>query len=439
MKGDVFLRPDEAQRIPVLERLLKGEITVWEGAQALGLSERHVLRLKHAFAQHGAAILAHKNRGRRPSHAVPDAVRQTVLGLALDVYRDASCQHMAELLAEYHQVHLSAKTIARILKAAGIPLAHTHKAARRRRSRERMPQAGALVQVDASPFAWLEDRGPHLCLHGAIDDATSQILGLWFLLTEQLMGYLQVLRQILQHHGVPVRLYSDRHTLFFSPKQGRLSIDEELAGQTIPLTQFGQALQALGIVHIPARSPQAKGRIERLWQTLQSRLVTELRIARVRTLDDANHFLPGFIERFNRRFAVAPKDPQPAFRPAPNAHELLTILALRETRKASAGSTISFQGKTYQLLDAHRHVVPLTPRRTVTVLTGLDGVRRALYAGQVYTLQELDVVTPPPLPNPTPVTAPPPSPRPTSRPPATHPWRRPFKDMRVPRSSALYT
>lgn len=184
--------------------------------------------------------------------------------LARGPLRNASCQQVAELLEEFYSITLSAKTIGRTLKEAGIPLAHGHRSPRRKKSRDRMPQEGVLSQFDASPFAWLEDRGPKLTLHGPIDDATGKIQGLYFTLNESLFGYFQVLLQVVQSFGVPKNLYTDCHTIFFSPKKDRLSIEEELAGQTAPLTQFGRAIAELGINHIPARSPQAKGRVERL-------------------------------------------------------------------------------------------------------------------------------------------------------------------------------
>src|SRR5690606_33434838 len=152
-----------------------GKMKIKQAASCLGLSERHVIRLKEGFKRNGTAFLAHKNRGRKPKHAFSDATRQFVVEQALGPLRSTSCQHMAELLAEHHGLQISAKTIGRILKEARIPLRFTHKASRRRRTRDRMPQVGLLVQMDASPYKWLEERGPTLHLHGAIDDATGAL------------------------------------------------------------------------------------------------------------------------------------------------------------------------------------------------------------------------------------------------------------------------
>lgn len=386
MKGDIFLSQKEAKRVYVMEQVVSGKVTVKQAAELLALSERQIKRLKKGMKQEGVAFLAHKNRGRKPKHAIPPDIREKVISLYLDQLKDASCEHMSELLTELFGIKLSARSIRRILTQAGIKNPHTRKMPRKRRSRARMPQAGLLVQCDASPYAWLEERGPELTLHGIIDDATGQILALYFRPHEDLYGYLQVLKQMVQNHGVPESLYSDRHTIFFSPNKDKLSIEDELAGKKAPLTQFGKALDELGINHIPARSAQAKGRIERLWGTLQGRLIIELRLKGISTLDQANSFLPMFIERFNQRFGVEATDPNPAFKPAPPA--LDQIIAFREERKASNGSTISLDNTLFQLVDANGSPVALTPRAKVIVLKHLDGSTTALYQGRLFSLKE---------------------------------------------------
>lgn len=378
----------EASRVYVLEQTLSGKMTVKQAAEILKLSERQVKRLKKGMKQKGVASLAHKNRGRKPKHAIPEATRELVISLYLDQFRNASCEHMSELLSEHFCVNLSPRSIRRILAQAGISNPHSRKLPKKRRSRTRMPQEGLLVQCDASPYAWLEERAPKMTLHGLIDDATGKILALFFRPHEDLFGYLQVLRSMAENHGTPRSLYSDRHTIFFSPNKDKLSIEDELAGIRVPLTQFGKALHELGINHIPARSPQAKGRVERLWGTLQSRLVIELRLNRVSSIEQANAFLPGFIERFNQRFAVAAADPVSAFKTAPPANLLDQIICFREERKASNGSTISFNGKVYQLIDGQGSITALNPRSKVSVLLHLDGSINALHQGILYNLRE---------------------------------------------------
>jgi len=408
----------ESRRVFVIEQAVNGKITNRQAAEVMGLSERQVIRLKERMKTEGVAGLAHKNRGRTPKHAVPKETKEKVIMLARGPLRNASCQQVAELLEEFYGITLSAKTVGRILKEAGIPMSHTHSSPKRQKLRKRMPKEGLLSQFDASPFTWLEERGPELALHGAIDDATGKVQGLYFTLNESLEGYFRVLLQVVQNFGVPRSLYSDRHTIFFSPKKDRFSIDEELSGLTAPLTQFGRAISDLGINHIPARSPQAKGRIERLWGTLQSRLVVELRLAGISTMEEANAFLPGFIQRFNRRFTVTPADPEPAYGPCPSPARFEQILSWRQQRKASRGSSISYLGHTYQLVDIRGTVVPLHPGAAVEVLTHLDGSLSALYGGKRYSLQELA--------KPPKAIADKPKNLPTSRvhkPAPNHPWR----------------
>jgi len=417
-RSEILLSPKESRRLSVMEKVLEGSITISQAASLLNLSERHVLRLKGGMKKHGVAFLAHKNRGKKPKHAISEEIKKKIVSLALTDYKGASNQHFSELLEEYQDIKISPKSIGRILAQNHIQNPHSHKAAKKRRSRDRMPQEGLLVQCDASPFLWLEDRAPLLNLHGAIDDATGKILGLYFRPQEDSLGYMQILYQVCINYGLPVSLYSDRHTIFFSPNMDKLSIDDELAGKKVNLTNFGSILKDLNINHIPARSPQAKGRIERLWGTLQHRLVIELRIAGISTIEEANAFLPGFIARFNKRFAVLPENPIPAFRPSPSESKLYQIFSFREDRKASSGSSISFNRRTYQLVK-DGVVQFLSPKAKVTVLTHMDGTLGALYKDQYYELKEFkqarkQFIEPVPK-----------KPRKTYTPPLDHFWKQP--------------
>lgn len=407
--------------MPVIEAAITGTLTNSAAATRLQLSTRQVIRLKKGVKEKGAAALAHKNRGRKPAHAVPDDTRQHICRLASGPYAGANAQFLSELLAERHEMVLSGRTVQRILKAGGVPNPRAQKKLRRFRRRKRRPREGELVQMDASPFLWLEHRAGEMSLHGAVDDATGKILGLYFRPTEDLIGYLHVLGQMLIHHGVPQEVYSDRHTIFFSPSRDKLSLEEELEGKTVALTQFGRALDELGIGQIPAYTPQAKGRIERLWGTLQERLVIEMRIAGIRTLEEANAFLPGFIRRYNAQFAVEAGVKESAFLPAPPRRELERIVCIRHERKAGNASTISWRNRTYQLVDGHGKVALLKPRSKVYVLEGLDGRLRCEANGRYYELREFvkplkaaSAVKRPSLP----------LDRPTRRPAADHPWRR---------------
>lgn len=398
-RGDVFLSKKEARRVYVMEQVVEGKMTVRQGAECLGLSERQVKRLKKGMKEKGVAALAHGNRGRSPKHTIPNHIRYEIASLATGLYKGASAEHMSELLSQNQGICVSGKSITRILREKGILDPCTKKHRRRRKSRDRAPKEGLLVQVDASPYDWLEQRGPRLHLHGVIDDATSKVLGLHFRLEEDLKGYLEVFRQVVTKHGVPRAVYSDGHTIFFSPKKDKLTIEQELAGEQVSLTQLGRALNQLGIIQVRARSPQAKGRVERLWETLQSRLVVELRVAGISTMEDANAFLPRFIEQFNTRFAVEAQDPQPAYMPIPSQEEVDTILCVKESRTASNGSTISYRGQIYRLVDHKGRVLSLPPRAKVEVLLHLDNSIDALYMGQRYRLDAFSAPKPEPRPS----------------------------------------
>jgi len=281
---------------------------------------------------------------------------------------------------------------------------------------------GELVQIDASPFHWLGPSRPRISLLAAIDDATGQVLAAVFRPQEDLIGYLMLLYQIITKYGVPHTIYSDRHTIFASPKKEKLTVEEELAGLSAPLTNFGQCLAELGIYQAFARSPQAKGRIERLWETLQDRLAKELALAGVDTIDAANEFLLDFLPRFNTHFSVEPENPVPAFSSPPEEEKLLLALSVRHQRKSDSGSVISFKNSRYQLVDAHRNVVCLKKGAPVTVLIDLYGRVRALYNDNVYDLV--------PLPTETKTARAPKEDkekagqRPINRPAPDHPWRR---------------
>lgn len=378
-----------------MERVLEGSLTIKEAASFLGLSERQVKRLKKGMKEKGVAALAHGNRGRTPKNAIPKDIKNKVAMLGASVYLGANATHMSELLKERNGITISPKSITRILVERKL-ISPGKKTRRGRKTRDRMSKEGLLVQMDASPHDWLENRGPRLHLHGAIDDATSKPLGLYFDEQETLHGYLEVTYRVVTNHGVPNSAYLDGHSIFFSPNSDKLTIEQELRGESVALTQFGRAMDQLNIRTIRARSPQAKGRIERLWQTLQDRLIIELRLAGICDVDAANAFLPGFIKRFITRFAVEARDPEPAYKPAPATDKLRTILCVKEQRTVSNGSVISYRGQTCRLIDQKNKPMLLPPKAKVEVLTHLDGSRDILYQGRTYTMEPYTVKKPVP-------------------------------------------
>ena len=296
----------------------------------MDLSERHVRRLLAAYRELGAEALAHGNRGRRPHNAVPEAVAAAVARLAATRYPGANHTHLTELLEEHEGLALSRPTVRRILTRAGMPSPRRRRPPQHRVRRERMPRAGMLLQLDGSHHAWLEQRGPRFALLLAVDDATGAVVHALFGAVEDARGYFLLMEGVLRRSGVPLALYTDRHAVFRASAQQR-------AGRE-GATQFARAMAELGVRLIFARSPQAKGRVERMAGTFQDRLVTELRLASASTIAEAQTVLERFLPRFNARFAVAARQPAPAWRPLdsgtrPRGHPRLQAHPYRRARQ----------------------------------------------------------------------------------------------------------
>ena len=294
---DVTLNQREQARLSVLNSVLEYQVPIAQAAELLGVSQRHARRLLAAYREQGAAALAHGNRGRRPHNAIPPAQAAAVVELATQRYEGANHTHFTELLSEREGIDLSRPTVRRILTKAGIGSPRSRRSPQHRFRRQRMPQAGMLVQLDGSHHAWLEDRGPKFALLLAVDDATGTAVNAVFRTGEDTRGYFMLLDGLIQRWGIPLALYSDRHAVF---KHNARS--PETAGEA---TQFTRGLQELGIRQIFARSPQAKGRVERMAETFQDRLVTELRLADARTIGQATAVLRDFLPRFNAPFRRA--------------------------------------------------------------------------------------------------------------------------------------
>ncbi len=335
----------EVLRAGLVKAALAGKITNAEGARALRLTGRQFKRLKARFRAEGAAGLLHRSRGRPGRRRLAAALREQVVVLMTTTYDGFNDAHLTEKLQERHALPVSRATVRRIRLALGRPARRRRRAPKHRSRRERAPALGQFVQLDASPFAWLEKRGPQATLHGLIDDATSWPLALWFRPTEDLHGYLTVLAQTCRAFGLPVTLYGDRLNLF-RRNDRYWTVAEQLQGEQDP-THFGRILADLGIGFIAAQSPQAKGRIERLWATLQDRLVSELRTRGIRTLAAANAFLPEFLADFAPRFTRAPATPTPAWRPAPR--ELDRLLSCRYPRTIARDNTVRVTSRWVQV------------------------------------------------------------------------------------------
>ncbi len=442
MEERLTLSSKELKRLKVLELVQAEYITVAKAADLLGVSERHGWRLLARYRAAGAAGLVHGNRGRPSSHRLTDHVRHAVLTLAEGVCRDYNDQHLTEVLQEEHGLQVSRASVRRIRRSAGLASPHKYRRRKGHLRRERYPQFGMLFQIDASHHAWLEDRGPHLALVAAIDDATNQVVGAVFREHEDAAGYFLLLQAIAAHTGLPLALYADRHTIFQSPSKPTL--EQELAGIS-PQSQFGQLTTRLGIRLIAAHSPQAKGRIERLWGTLQDRLVKELRQAGACTLAEANQVLADYLAKHNQRFAIAAQQLGSACQPLPHSDNRDHLFSFHYTRRVANDHTIS--------LDNHCLQLPPAPkgrsyaRTTVDLYHAMDGRLTVAYQNQdlitflpavsgpprveafcpqtCSTTHQSEPAEPVRLPQPKPV-------RKTPKPAANHPWRRGFDPMPTP-------
>jgi transposase len=371
----------EVVRPGLVKALVAGQLTNRQVAAALRLSIRQVQRLKGRFRAAGVAGLVHRTRGQPSRRRLAPEIRQRVADLMRTVYAGLNDCHLTEKLREGEGLTLCRESVRGIRHQLGLPAKHPRRPPRHRRRRLPEARAGSLVLLDGSPAAWLEARGPALTLHGALDDATGAVLALHFRPTEDLHGYAVVFEQLFTTRGVPVACYGDGTTILVR-SDAHWSLEEELRGAQDP-THLGRVLAELGIGYIRARSPQAKGRIERLWRTLQDRLIAELRLRGVATREAANALLPLFIADYNRRFARLPADPTPAWRLPPR--DLPLVLSCRYTRTVARDNTVRLGPRWLQL--------PAGPGgrsqagRRVELRECLDGRLVALDAGRVLATQ----------------------------------------------------
>jgi len=373
------------QRLYVLNHVLAGELTPDEAGRILRLSRRQVCRLVDRYRADGVAALVHGNHGRTPINRTDPAIRARLVELATTEFAGFNPVHLAEILAEegHNDLAVSPRTIRRIMADAGEALTRTRRPPRHRTRRERMPRAGMLLQTDGSRHDWLEGRGPMLTLIGAIDDATGIVTAATFRDAEDAAGYLEVFRRTIATYGRPLAVYSDRHGIFIKDPNRPPTLAEQFAGKR-SFTQVGRALDEAAIGWIGASSPQAKGRVERLWGTKQDRLTSELRRAGASTIEQANVVLARYLPRHNRRFAIAPADPEPAWQPWPAELDLAAVFGFCYPRRVANDATLAWAGTSLAL--PRRADGRSWAGRTVTLEERLDG---SLWVGADRTHQRL--------------------------------------------------
>ena len=385
-----MLKQKDLKRATLIEACIKGECTVKQVATALGLSERRVKQIKKEVKENGVKSIQHGNRGRKPKNTIPFETRQKILDLRSSYeYEISNFKHFQELLKERENIDISYSALYNILRNAGIKSPKKHRKTKLHHRRKRKECEGMMLQADGTPFDWFGN-GQKYSLHGFIDDATGKITGLYMCKNECLLGYLEVLRQTLENYGIPISLYPDKYSVFFPPKKvnDHITLEEQLNGREKGITQFGRIVEELGIEMFPASSPQAKGRIERLWETLQSRLVTEFRINHISTMDEANAFLLEYIQKYNSKFAIEATSKKVVFLKLPKRYNLDELLCVRFDRTIDNAGVFSINNSKFQIMDKY-----LPPKTKVQIYLSQKIGMRVKSNNKLYDVQPLELIS----------------------------------------------
>jgi transposase len=379
MNERIAVTAEDVKRFELLHQVLAGQLTLAAAAPLLGVGYRQAKRLNRKLSRGGLSALAHGNRGRAPANHYEEELRRRVLELSAQRYGGCNDSHFTELLAEREGIYLSRETVRRWRRQAGQRPKRPRRAPKHRCRRERKQAAGMMMLWDGSPHRWFGDERPPCCLMAAMDDATGELLGLLFAPRESSWAYLKLLEQVIARHGVPQAVYQDCHSAL-KRNDDHWTHDEQLAGRQDP-TQVGAALEALAITPIFAGSPQAKGRIERLFETLQDRLVQALALEGITDIAAGNAYAQnGFRDKFNRDFTVAPQSPQSLWRKPPPGSALERILALSYAATVGNDNAVRVGGMVIDIAPGpHRMSYA---RARVQVLQLLDGSWRVYYQGR---------------------------------------------------------
>lgn len=348
MKGTINMSIKEVNRLAILDKLLKKEMKQNKAAKILGVSTRQVRRLIKKYRKGGPSGLIHGLRGIPGNHRLDEKEIDQALSFVKEKYYDFGPTFALEKLVENHGVKFSRETLRKAMILEGVWIPKQRKEITLHQLRERRSMEGELVQVDGSPHDWFEGRGTvgKCTLLVFIDDATGKLLHLELAPSESLNAYLLAAKHYITLHGKPAALYVDRHGVFrVNTRKGGSAGVEDSNG----VTQFGRAMEELSIQMIFAYSAEAKGRVEKVNQTLQDRLTKELRLKRINSMEEANRYLPEFIKDFNQKFAVVPKSPVNLHRPLRKEENLDLVLCQKHKRVLSKQLTLSYQNKQYQI------------------------------------------------------------------------------------------
>lgn len=385
-----MLKQKEIKRATLIEACIKGQCTIKQVAVALGLSERRVKQIKKEVKENGVKSIQHGNRGRKPKNTISNEVKNKILELRCSYeYEISNFKHFQELLKERENIDISYSALYNILRSVGIKSPKKHRKSKLHHRRKRKECEGMMLQADGTPFDWF-GTGEQYSLHGFIDDATGKITGLYMCKNECLLGYLEVLRQTLENYGIPISLYPDKYSVFFPPKKvdDHITIEEQLNGREKGITQFGRIVEELGIDMFPANSPQAKGRIERLWETLQSRLVTEFRVNNITTIESANEFFDSYISKYNEKFSVTPSNSKSVYLKLPKRYNLDELLCVKFERSIDNAGVFSLNNSKFQVLDKS-----LPPKTKVQIYLSQKIGMRVKSNNKILDVEPLEIIS----------------------------------------------
>ena len=398
----------ELRRLKVVQAAVDHHVTQRSASTMLGLSERQVRRLIKRVREEKDRGIIHRGRGRPSNNRKTEKIKEKALSLYRKKYEGFGPTLASEKLLEMDGIGLSDETLRKWLLEAGL-WKKRRKRSGHRQWRARKECFGQMVQMDGSHHDWLEGRGPQLVLMGYIDDATNTVFGRFYDY-EGTLPALDSFKQYVRKCGLPISVYLDKHTTYKST--GRLTVEQELAGVKEPLSQFERALEELGVEVIHAGSPQAKGRIERLFGVLQDRLIKEMRLAGIRTKEEANAFLEHYLPIYNRRFSVLAANQTDAHVKLPRHIDIDRYLCIKTPRTVRNDNTIAHDGKLYQLVED-------VSSKQVTVEERVDGSVRIRSAGVNVRYRQITERAKKAVPE-----AKTPKPRKLYVPPKDHPWRK---------------
>ena len=368
----------------IIEKTIKGKYCNRKAAIQLNLSIRQIQRLKKRYREE--KDISHRNKGKIPINKISKEKETEILNLYKSKYYDFNFRHFIDCLEEYEKITVSYNLVYRILTKNGL-LSPKHQKLKHKENihplRERRKHFGELIQIDASIHNWFGDNLDKAGLHGAIDDATGMVLSLYFDYNETLNGYYNMLYQILTNYGIPEAFYGDNRTVFEYQKR-------KLPDTENTRVQFKRCCRQLGIELLTTSVSQAKGRIERLWNTLQSRLLAELRLNNIKDIKSANNFLKGFIERYNSKFKVEPINKESYFVKAPKVSDINLYLSIIVERKILTGSAFKYKTHRYECVDYKNDVVKLIEGENIKVIETFDGRIMVEHDGEIFDCKSIE-------------------------------------------------